>query len=348
MTAFLLHFGLAIALFFILNWIGSHSIHVGYIRMSILAKADEAPAFNFLYRAFSPVAYITIVSAILYGFKQEWLIENIYLVVVYYFIFRLFFNLITGKGLLLNWVTQAAYILVSVPASYYVYDKLIIHKEFLFPTAKELGSAVWLAIVVYIYHTFNNVKLSDQRTIARKARYLDNRYSRYKSKFGDVIESIAETRRQEALVYAVLITEAFNRPKLYRLVESFLFHLGMAKTLGIMQVTTNIYIDDRMSVELGAKKIVDDHLKAKLTVEQSRFSGGSWAIRREVLQLYNPDSEYIREVDALYEEIIEKYYPDEKTDWEEEVGIMRREMIREHEAHNNSSQQDASDAGASA
>lgn len=253
------------------------------------------------------------------------------MVVVYYFIFRLVFNLATGKGLLLNWVTQAAYVLVSIPVSYYVYDKLISHKEFLFPSAKELGSAVWLAIVAYAYHTFNNVKLSDERTKERKANYLDNRYGKYKRRYGKIIEEIAEYKYQEALIYAVLINEAFNRPKLYRVIENVLFHLGFAKTLGIMQVTTEKFIDDEESVYLGASKIVKDHLEAKLKVEARPYRSGSWAIRGEVLKLYNPDNDYIQEVSRLYEEIVNTYYPDERIDWHSEIEEIQSETQDEKE-----------------
>lgn len=332
MNLVLVHFLLAIGLFVIVNWIGSHSIHAGYMRMSVLVKADEAPAFNFLYRSFSPVAYITLVSALSYKIQQEWIVKDIYLVVVYYFIFRLGFNLATGRARLLNWVTQSAYILVSVPMSYYVYDALITNKEFLLPTEKEIGSAVWLAIVAYIYHTFNSVKLSDERTRSRKASYLKDRYTRYKNLYGKIIEGIAETKRQEALIYAVLIVEAFNRPKLYRLVENVLFRFGLAKTLGIMQVTTDKYINDEESVRLGATKIVNDHLKAKLEAESRSYHSGYWAIRRIVLELYNPDSEYIGEVDGLYNEIVSKFYPDERRDWHEDAEEVYRLLRSENES----------------
>ena len=315
--------------------------------MSVLAKADEAPAFNFLYRSFSPVAYITVVSAVLYKLEKDWMVQDIYLVVIYYFVFRLIFNLATGRGMLLNWVTQGAYVLASVPMSYYVYDTLILHKEFLFPTAKELGSAVWLAIIAYAYHTFNSVKLSDERTKARKTKYLKNRYRAYKQAYGSIIEGIAETRRQEALIYAVLIVEAFNRPKLYRLLENILFHFGLARTLGVMQVTTDRYITDEESVRLGAEKIVKDHHQVSLKLEALGYPGGLWSVRREVLELYNPDGEYIREVDGLYSEVVNQFYPEEKNDWQvelESLGI----VSGSEEGPIRSSQSDASDAGASA
>ena len=316
--------------------------------MSVLAKADEAPAFNFLYRAFSPVAYITVISAVFYKLKMDWIVEDIYLVVVYHVIFRLVFNFLTGRGKLLNWYTQCAHIMVSVSMSYYVYDTLITNKEFLFPTAKELGSVVWLAIVAYTYYAFNSIQLSDKRTKARKANYLQDRYSTYRQAYGSIIEEIAKTKRQEALIYAVLIIEAFNRPKIYRMLENILFHFGLAKTLGIMQVTTEKYINDEESVRLGATKIVNDHLQAKLKVEARRYPGGFWAIQRKVLELYNPDDEYICEVNKLYGEIVNAFYPTEKTDWDEETESLDSLNNVVEKESNKSSQQDASDAGTSA
>jgi hypothetical protein len=346
------HASLSILLFFLLNWIGRHSIKAGYIQMSILAKADEAPAYNFLYRAFSPVAFITVSSSLLYKAGLDWIVEDIYLVVIYYFAFRLTFNIATGRALLLNWVTQILYVIVSVPVSYYVYENLILHKEFLFPDTKEIGSAVWLAIIVYVYHTCNNVKLSTQRTKARKENYLQVRYQSYYSLYGKIIEEIAESKCQECLIYAVLIHEAFNRPKIYRLIENALFYLGLAKTLGIMQVTTKTFINDEESVRLGAKKIVNDHLQAKLKVESSKYPGGSWAIRRKVLESYNPDSEYINEVTRLYDQIVDLFYPEERTDWEAEIETLQGGMLNCTKTDDtepiNSSQHDANGAGASA
>lgn len=304
------HMFLSGFLFFILNWIGGHSIHAGYIRMSVLAKADEAPAFNFLYRAFSPVAYIVVVSAIVYQLKLDWVVQDIYLVVVYHFFLRLAFNVVTGRGRLLNWTTQGAYFFVSVPVSYYVYSNLIVHKEFLFPTAEELGGAVWLAVVAYIYHTFNNIRLSDEKTKSRKKNYLRNRYLIYKNRYGEIIESASDYKTQEILIYAVLIIEAFNRPRVYRLVENFLFCIGMAKTLGVMQVTTTHYINDGQSVFLGAKKIVNDHVEAQVIVDGRGYDGGLRSVMVEVIKLYNPDLEYVYEVCDLYDEIKSMFYPD--------------------------------------
>ena len=76
------------------------------------------------------------------------------------------------------------YLVIALPASYYVYANLIIYKEFLFPTSRELGSAVWLGIAAYLYHTFNKVRFSEVKTKERKANYLDHRYNFYKDEYG--------------------------------------------------------------------------------------------------------------------------------------------------------------------
>ncbi|TOO43718.1 hypothetical protein CGH36_16305, partial [Vibrio parahaemolyticus] len=141
---FFIHAILAMVLFLCMNWIGKHSINAGYIQMSVFVKTDEAPAFNFLYRSFAPVVFITLVSAACYVAKQDWVVTDIYMVVVYHAVFRLGFNILAGRARLLNWGMQIAYILLSVGASYYVYANLILDKSFFFPEPKDIGNALWL------------------------------------------------------------------------------------------------------------------------------------------------------------------------------------------------------------
>lgn len=298
----LAHIGLSTVLFLCMNWIGKHSVNAGYIQMSVFVKKDEAPAFNLLYRSFAPVVFITLASAISYTLKLDWIVKDIYLVVVYHAAIRLIFNLLTGRGLLLNWNMQFAYIFLSITGAYYVYSNLIIDKSFFFPEAKDIGNALWLGVLGFIYHTCNSVRLSDHKTIKRKENYLSSMYLTYKMLYGQIIDDIVENKKQERLVYAVLIYENFNRPKVYRLIENMLFHVGLAKTLGIMQVTTDKYINDRESVTLGSTKIVYDFNMAK------NCQYGDRAVRWAVLKAYNPDDDYISEVDKIENELKKLFY----------------------------------------
>ena len=56
----LTHFALAIALFFIVNWIGARAISVGYIQMNIVIQEDTAPAFNFVFKILAPFVFIVL------------------------------------------------------------------------------------------------------------------------------------------------------------------------------------------------------------------------------------------------------------------------------------------------
>ncbi len=299
----MVHIALAIILFIIVNWFGKHSSYKGYMQISIFAKRDEAPAFNFVYKAFAPVVFITIVSALFYIFWLDFLIKEIYFVVIYYFLFRIFFNIITERALLINWFTQIAYIIVAIPSSYYVYSNFIVYKDFFFPTPEELGSVIWLGIIAYLYGTLNNIEFSNIKTINRKTKYIEKKYKKYKSNYGDIIGKYVHNNAQEALVYAILIFESFNRPKIFRIIESVLFTIGKAKTLGIMQITTDKYIDDKKSVELGTQKIVKD---TKNLLDNEEYT--NYQTRRAAIKSYNSDSDYINEVNLLYNQIYNDFY----------------------------------------
>lgn len=64
-----------------------------------------------------------------------------------------------------------------------------------------------------------------------------------------------------------MIFEDFNRPITMRFIEKFLFKIGKAKTLGIMQVKTNKIIDDKKSIVIAIEKLINDlkELKSKST-----------------------------------------------------------------------------------
>ena len=51
-------------LFFISNWFGKRSIKSGYHQLSF-DSSEEQPIFNILYRSFTPVVFILVVSVFL-------------------------------------------------------------------------------------------------------------------------------------------------------------------------------------------------------------------------------------------------------------------------------------------
>lgn len=165
-----------IILFFIINWIGKHSYSIGYISISMFARTEEAPAFNFVLRILTPIVYLIVVATILYSLKLDQYVENFFLVSLYYIIFRLIFNILTGRGQLLNWGRQLIYWASIIILSYFFYDKIIKNKQNILPDFTTVANEVWIIILVFLYQVANKIELSQEGTIRRKKNYLSNRY----------------------------------------------------------------------------------------------------------------------------------------------------------------------------
>lgn len=200
----IIQIGLGVLLFFIINWIGKHSYSIGYMSISVFAKVEEAPAFNFLIRVLTPTVYLIISASILYSLKLDKYISQFYLVSLYYIIFRLSFNLLTGRGLLLNWYRQLLYWVAILVVSYFAYTKLIISRENLLPDFTTLANELWIIILIFLFHITNNVRLSSNGTIQRKEKYLTTMVNSFKSKFGDIVDEKVSNEQIKGLIYAVL------------------------------------------------------------------------------------------------------------------------------------------------
>jgi len=327
------HLALAIVLFFITNWIGKHSIQLGYMQLSLFVRADEAPAFNFVLRVLTPVVYMLILSAAAYALRLDFLTKDVYLVVVYYFLFRILFNIVLGRARLLNWPMQGLQVVISAGISWIAYRSLVTNRSYLLPDINSLAGDLWLVIIGFVYLLFNRVRLPRAGTERRKKGYLENRYKLYQRKYGHIIRSIARSIEVQALIYAVMIYEAFNRPKLYRLAEYCVFMLGAARTLGVMQVQTKSYISEERSVELGSAIIAREYAAAVAGIEERirhhiqelrllpelAKSLAEHEVIGKTLEKYNKSARYASEVEALYHSIMREFYGDVGRGSEREV-----------------------------
>lgn len=330
MTSFTVHMFLALCLFLTTNWLGKHSSAFGYLSLSMFARADEAPAFNFLFRVLTPVVFMTVAAATLYLLNIDWAAKNIYLIVPYSFVIRATFNVATSRARLVNWPAQATHLFVSTAIAWFAYDRLVSNREYLLPDADSLGNELWLGIAVFVYAVINKIQLASDATARRKQRYLEHRLDLYQMRYGDIVDRLVRNEKLKALTYAVMIYEAFNRPKFYRVLEIPLFFLGYAKTLGIMQVTTSKLITERESVELGTAALVDaqqasvespedegedkmsKHVLRSLGEEDAEDMRNQWREQRiltSILKEYNGGSRYRDEVSKLYESILTLRFP---------------------------------------
>lgn len=319
MEIFLIQAGLGITLFFIINWIGKHSYSIGYISMTVFARKEDAPAFNFLLRILTPIVYLIITSAILYGFDLDYLVNDFYLVSVYYLSFRLLFNLITGRGLLLNWKQQFLYWVLILTFSYFTYSKILVQKDNILPDFETLANELWIIIFIFLYQIFNKIEIPSNGTVKRKERYLNKMYNHFSKEFGEIINSKTDKESYKGLIYAVLILENFNRPKAARIIEYIKFYVTKKPhTLGVMQYYTSKSISDKKSVELGAEKIIQecDKIVAKYREGKQETYGGDYRLKYDMAGIYNTGWQYEHDTLELWNEIMQKYYPDSKDEFD--------------------------------
>lgn len=306
----LLQWALAITLFFIVNWIGSHSYSIGYMEISLFVRVEEAPALNFLVRVVSPIVYLIVISAILYYLNLDRFVYNIYLVNIYYLVFRLSFNIVTQRARLLNWSRQFLYWTAIIIISYFTYEKLIKEKTYILPDFTSIANELWIIILVFLFQTANQIRLSPDGTKRRKENYLTVRYNYFKKLYGAIIKANTNNQILEAVSYAILIYEDFNRPKVARWIENLKFKLtNKPHTLGAMQFYSQTFISDEQSVNLGSQKIRNDYilwLQDFKTKEQQFY--GDWIACDVIISKYNGGSKYRSEVEELVKIILERFY----------------------------------------
>jgi len=294
-------------LYFIVNWIGDKTISMGYITMGVQMKKDETPAFNFLFRVLSPVVYIILIGAILQSVNGEKYIINLYLITVYYWGIRLGYVIVTNKVQLTNWVRQGFYWIISIGLSMWVYH--VIEKvEMILPEPKDLLNQFWILVLLFLYGVFNNIKLSDEKTINRKYRYIRSRYTVFSNKYGSLINKYFHNDLYEALTYSIMIYEDYNRPRIIRWIEYIRFFITKKEhSLGIMQVKTTTYINNKDSLLLAMNIIKTNTQKIIAENENSDYIiAYIWASR--VVSMYNTGNTYVDEVMFIFKYLLEIEY----------------------------------------
>lgn len=311
MEIFLFHIILGVGLFFLINWIGKHSYSIGYMEISIFVKTEEAPALNFLIRVLTPIVYIIIVSTSLYYFGLDKFVWNIYLINIYYILFRLIFNLATNRGLLLNWYRQFLYWTAIVVISYFTNEKLIKVKANILPDFTTVANELWIIILIFIFQVANNLRFSQEATQKRKDKYLKSRYHYFKRFYGQLIKDLTNNEILESIVYAIIIYEDFNRPKIARQVENLKFKLTKKPhTLGVMQVRSDKLISDLESVKIGTEKIVNAYKKYLENPTENIGDNFDWYVKDFIISDYNAGTSYNGEVSELADTIKNAFYKD--------------------------------------
>lgn len=311
----IIHFLAAIGLFCIVNWLGKHSISLGYMQISVSMEEDSSPAFNFIFRVISPIVFFIFFIVVVQnlGFKEY--TKNAYMIVIFYWAFRTVIRGLWGRMALTNKVGYFTCAIICICITYWLYFT-VSKVDNILPDPKSLLNEMWILVILFIYNVINRMQPSNNNALNRKEHYIKKKYLEYKKEYNSIIKKRCHNQFYEAITYAIMIYENFNRPKFVRLIERIYFHITKKPhTLGIMQVRTKNLIDDKTSIVMAIDIIKNATLKHKIKVKKDakkykykyKYDNLQYAVY-EIAGTYNCNNEkYQSEVRDIYD-IIEKNY----------------------------------------
>ncbi len=268
-----------------------------------LTTADDAnPSFNLLFRTLAPNVFIIFYSIAFHITGQKDLIPNLWLIVPLQVLFRILYNI--HRLSIFNWSRFIASSTISISIAYTLDKYVLSDTSILFPDIRSLGNELWLVIILYCY-TVANTLLSNNLAITSKRSddFIKTSYSRIKTKWGDLISSYSLDPGIELFVYALIISENFNRPLGIRITEKILSPFKSMGTYGVMQVKSEKYLNDEESLNIGinnVKNLYDKILESSKAYSPHAFDNtndyGYDRVFNRIAWFHNRSSDYADEV----------------------------------------------------
>lgn len=320
---------LAVTLFYITNWIGKNAYSFGYHKIDFIVDREDSAAFNFSLKVLTPTIFIILLSAAFYHLNLDYLTINIYLVVIYSVLIRIFINLFMGRLHILDWKLQIFYAITICVVGYMTYEKLIVPKAPLIPDFNTISNELWILIGLFIYSIVNKIELSEAKKERRISNYILIKHKSFSNLYKELIESTIDYKLSyiyknkeflekyninkgnfkevnfillKLITYSIMIFEDFNRPVNARKIEYFIAkHSSKEKTLGVMQVKTNQLISDEESIRLGIDKIVNSFCSYLMNYD---YQNGDYFYfnhcKYKILSDYNLGDNYSESVESIF------------------------------------------------
>lgn len=304
----IIHAVLAILLFFLVNWLGRYSKPLGYMQMSVSAKEDTAPFFNYLFKVLAPVVYIVLLSAIFEKMGIREFNVNIYMIVIEYWAFRFLYVTILGHLMLLDWTIQIFYWISSIGLAVW-FQSMVDKVDTILLDSKNLVDELWLLIIVFLYSIINKMKFAEDATERRKKNYITYNYKKFDSRFGSIVRKYSKNDLVEVIAFSIMIYESFNRPQIARRIERFVFRNSPDRhSFGIMQVMSDKVLTDEESIKLGIEKIVESLSDYKEDTQYCNCNIYISSVVYHIAREYNVGNDYGDEVRNVFEVIRDTFY----------------------------------------
>lgn len=296
-----MHVGLALALFFIVNWIGKHAIDFGYVSTSLFEEPNESVALNFFIRTLSPTVFIIIFSTAVVAIDRPVLRLCVVMVVPYYYLLRAIVICLFNRHRLISWPRYFLHSIFGIAFAGLAYKHLILPNRSLLPDLESAGNELWLGVFAFLYAVANKVTLTGGPGARRRNSFVDIHYEAASKRFGEIIESKVSDEMLKLIAYSILIYEDYCRPPAIRALER-LAVWKKPRTTGIMQVAADDPLSDSESVDRGLDKLISSWREYSC---EERL----WKKVRMTISDYNMDDDYIRRVQEVMEIVAKRVDP---------------------------------------
>ncbi len=306
----IVHFILAIVIFFIQNWVGGRSYGVGYIKFSLLDEKDEAHSTNFVIKVFGPVIFLILFAAIFQFLDLQKINQDLIRTIYIYIAIRISMIFIYERQSIVNWVQILFYYSTILLLSQIIYNRFLNSVTDLLPDFSQIKNEVWLIILLYLYEigngkTRSQVSTESENTLTkvkgRKKKYIIRKHDQLNKKYGSLIDEIVNSNAElKVVIFSIMIIENFNRPRLLRWLENTWCTIsGKEISQGIMQVKSTTPLSSIESIKIQAVYLKEKYLK---------YTGsGSEHLWSRVIKRHCPDKPFIQQTLFICKAIIDSF-----------------------------------------
>lgn len=311
---FLLNFCLAIILYFTNGYLGKLKSNsnglFNYVAFSFGAVDKANFSEHFFQKVVHPAVFLALTTVILQFFSYTHVARDLWLIVPFFWLFRVFHIIIWDLSGFTNWRYEFTSMIISLIISegtlFLIIRPLIDAGEPIFIDRTELRDAFWIAIISYLVKLFWDIAkatLSGYNVfpVQKRSQTILKRYDKFRWHYGIFINEelkkfsfVSDIKREHflCLLYSIMIYEDHCRPVIIRGIEYIvkLFRPNAVMSLGIMQVQTETLINNRTSIRFAIKKL---HNSFSLADE------GDWIY--SAAMDYNPSDSYYWEVCTIYD-----------------------------------------------
>lgn len=281
-----------------------------YMSVAEFVSGGDRRWFGYiLFRILPPTILLTLLAAVLNRYYGEVnIVGFLFIAAVTSLLLRDFLSLFQKKKTLseklIHMFNITIVLVVATIISSFDKDPFLIK---LAPSISGLVDNLWssllVALLIIFYFDATNSSKKYQKELSDKnirSNYIIDSYNHIKDKFsGDILNACKKYDCSLPLLYAILIFENMNRPKLFREIEGFVVRITrIPLTVGIAQVKSNKPLTDQETIYEAARILKCSRLKI-----MALSAGGDWSSLEPIIRPYNHSKEYEENIGAILAEL---------------------------------------------